>query len=353
MSIVRCIFSAILLALAIGGVFANRTVSAADGFFLAIGGVDGRDAQGNKLEGQFGTLYTSEDGETWKEVFRGGPVKEDFTHANNNMWRCATYGNGRFVVTGNPKGVLVSENGQDWRVINAPAGSMSVEYGNGLFLAPNAVGFLASKDGLEWESLKPPVDFQIWGAEGAGHVRQCVFGNGVFVCVGEQRLGVTRDGKTWLHHRLLTPEQRPGRSVLLFGNGRFVWLCEKTPSMTSTDGVNWTPIDLKLHEGEGAFGQHGAFDGKHFWTAAPHWKEPLKNVYRSEDGQTWTQATQSKDLPAITTAGNGLLLANVGFSQSFRFSRDGGDSWKEVKVDVPSRKVYFFNGERIVGQSGG
>ena len=71
---------------------------------------------------------------------------------------------------------------------------MSVEYGNGIFLAPNASQFMVSTDGLKWEIRKPKVDFPIWGKEGAGHIRKTVFGNGVFVCVGEQRIGVTKIG---------------------------------------------------------------------------------------------------------------------------------------------------------------
>lgn len=324
------------------------------GFFLAIGGVDGKSSDGRKLEGQHGTIYLSPDGETWTEVFRGGPVRENFSHARNNLLRCATYGKGRFVVTGNPRCVVVSENGRDWRQVATPSGSMSVEYGNGMFVAPNAYGFMVSRDGLTWASHRPKVDFKIWGKEGAGHVRKIVFGNGVFVCVGEQRVGVTRDGASWSHHRVLPPDERPGKNVLLFGNGRFVWLCEKTGPRTSVDGVSWEPITTFGRLSEHArFGASGVFDGKRFLASAATYKDPDKIIHHSEDGVHWSPLVKGAGGTNFCTAGNGILLQNQGWSKSFKLSADGGKTWKQVKADVPSRKVYFFDGRRIIGQSGG
>ncbi len=327
---------------------------AAEGFFLAIGGINGKADDGHLLEGQFGTIYRSIDGEKWTLVFKGGPVTEGFNHAKNNLLRCATYGNGRFVVTGNPKAVIVSEDGSKWRIAEAPSGSMSVEYGNGVFLAPNAAGFMVSTDGLKWETRKPEVDFRIWGKDGAGHVRKTVFGNGVFVCVGEQRIGVTKDGTAWLHHRVLPEAQRPGRSILLFGNGRFVWLCEKTGPLSSIDGITWEPITTFGELSEKAkFGQSGVFDGKQFLTSPSAWSDKNKIIYASHDGAKWTPAIEHAQSTSFSTAGNGRLLQNQGWSKSFSVSADGGKTWKQIKADIPSRKVYFFNGERIIGQSGG
>jgi hypothetical protein len=335
-----------LLSLA-AGLFSSEP----NGFFLTVGGINGEAPDGHKIEGQFGTIYRSVDGRNWEQVFKGGPVNEGFNHANNNMLRCMAYGNGRFVATGNPKGVVTSTDGKNWLVVGAPEGGMSVEFGNGIFLAPNAYSFMISEDGLDWRksTLKP--DFPVWGGEGAGHVRKTVFGNGVFVCVGEQRLGVTKDGKSWLHHEILPESKRPGRNALLFGNGRFVWLSEKLGVLASVDGIQWDQVNFP--EVTGNFGINGVFDGKEFWTTASTWKDKQKAIYKSADGLKWELTAESKDVPHFTTAGNGLLLANVGHARSFRFSSDGGKSWEEPKVEIGSRVVYFFDGKRIVGQSGG
>ncbi len=344
----------LLLLLTLSALTTSRRTVADDGFFLAIGGVNGQADDGNKLEGQYGTIYTSRDGQAWTKVFEGGPVKDGFNHANNNLLRCATYGSGRFVITGNPKCAVVSTDGKQWRVVEAPSGAFSVEFGNDLFVAPNAYGFMTSKDGLAWKMNRPKVDFKIWGNDGAGHVRKIVFGNGVFVCVGEQRVGVTRDGKTWLHHRVLPPSERPGRNVLLFGNGRFVWLCEKTGPLQSVDGIEWKPIttftDLTEHS---KFGYSGVFDGTQFLTSPSTYNDKNKIIYRSTDGVAWTKAIENAGATSFSAAGNGLLLQNQGWSNSFVVSSDGGKTWKKTNADVPSRKVYFFDGKRMIGQSGG
>lgn len=326
--------------------FSTAQALATDDFFLAIGGINGEAADGHKLEGQFGTVYTSGDGETWTQVFKGGPVKDDFNHARNNMLRCATYGKGRFVLTGNPHCVVVSDDGQKWGIVDAPHGSMSVEFGNGIFLAPTASNFMTSTDGLKWESVRQPGEFKVWGADGAGHIRKTVFGNGVFVCVGEQRQGVTKDGKTWLHHRVLSKDERPGRNTLLFGNGQFVWLCENG-SKGSEDGIKWEAIDFPNLPEKARIGDTGVFDGNNFV-----FNTGRDTIYRSKDGKSWTK-TEFAGPARVATAGNGLLLGNNGWSKSFVYSKDDGKTWKQVKANVPSRKVYFFDGKRIVGQSGG
>lgn len=342
----RCLTAIFVLTLAL-------SASAGDGFFLAIGGVNGTADDGHKLEGQFGTIYLSKDGETWQEVFRGGPVKEDFNHARNNLLRCLTYGKGKFVVTGNPHGVLVSENGTDWKVVEAPAGAMSVEFGNGMFLAPNAASNMVSTDGENWEMVRLDNDFKVWGKDGAGHVRKTIFGNGVFVCLGEQRLGVTKDGRSWLHHEIFLEEKRPGRQLMLFGNGQFVWLSEKLGPQHSDDGIHWHPIELPDLTSDPQFGQSGVFEGERFLISASKWNDPHKTIYASSDGITWSKATEDAGATSIATAGNGILLQNQGWSQSFTLSADKGKTWKQAKVNVPSRQVYFFDGKRIIGQSGG
>ncbi len=325
---------------------------AAEGYFIAVGGINS-ERDGHKIEAEFGTIYTSSDGEKWAEVFKGGPVKEGFNHANNNMLRCLTYGNGRFVATGNPKAVVTSTDGKQWDVVAAPGGAFSVEFGNELFLAPNAYSFMISTDGLKWEKSPLKPDFKVWGNDGAGHVRKIVFGNGVFVCVGDQRVGVTKDGKSWLHHEILPPDKRPGRNVLLYGNGRFVWLCEKTGAQSSADGVTWDPIDFPDLPDEPAFGSTGVFDGDQFLTSASTYKDKNKIIYRSKDGVKWEKSVEGAQSTTFSAAGNGLLLHNNGWDKSFVLSRDKGRTWKQIKANIPSRKVYFFDGKRIIGQSGG
>ena len=327
------------------------SVSAADGFFLTVGGIN-TEKNGKKIEAEFGTIYTSTDGENWTERFKGGPVKDKFSHANNNMWRCLTYGNGRFVATGNPKAVLTSTDGKDWEVVKAPSGAFSVEFGNGIFLAPNAYSFMISKDGKNWERSKLKPDFKVWGGDGAGHIRKIVFGNGVFVCVGEQRIGATRDGQSWLHHEILPKSKRPGRgNTLLFGKGLFVWLTSEQGVRTSKDGRVWDSVVIPHLPPGAKFGNSGVFDGEHFWVGVGTRSERV--IYQSKDGVEWRKRVEGARGTTIHTAGNGLLMANQGWSKTFMISSDKGKSWKAIKAGVAARKIYFFDGRRIIGQSGG
>lgn len=341
------------LPLLLASLLCAQTAPAAEGFFLTVGGIN-TEKNGKKIEAEFGTIHTSTDGETWTEVFKGGPVKEAFSHANNNMLRCLTYGNGRFVATGNAKAAVTSTDGKSWEIVPAPSGAFSVEFGNGIFLAPNAYSFMISKDGLTWEksSLKP--DFKIWGGEGAGHIRKIVFGNGVFVCVGEQRIGVTKDGQSWLHHEILPQGKRPGRgNLLLFGNGRFVWLTEKLGVRSSVDGVKWEPVGIPDLAANAKFGSSGVFDGEQFLASGSTYKDKNKIIYSSKDGVTWAKAIEGAHSTTFSAAGNGVLMHNNGWNKSFVISNDQGKTWKQIKAGVPSRKVYFFDGQRINGQSGG
>jgi len=324
----------------------------AQGFFLGVGGVN-TERNGKKIEGEFGIIYTSPDGERWTERFRGGPVKDQFSHANNNLLRCLTYGAGRFVAIGNARAVVTSTDGRSWEVVESPGNAFCVEYGNGLFLAPNAYSFMISRDGLKWERSKLKPDFKVWGADGAGHVRKIVFGNGVFVCLGEQRIGVTKDGESWLRHDIFPKERRPGNSLLLFGNGRFVWASQKNGVLTSRDGIAWERASLPDLSDRARFGSSGVFDGHRFLLSGAVWNDPNKIIYASKDGVTWEKFQEGVRDATIHAAGNGALLRNQGWNGTIAISRDNGKTWKTIKPGFSARKIYFFDGQRILGQNGG
>lgn len=331
----------------------EANISAAEGFFLTVGGLN-TETDGKKIESEFGTIHTSPDGENWTEAFKGGPVKDGFNHANNNMLRCMTYGNGRFVATGNAKAVVTSTDGKEWEIAKAPSGAFSVEFGNGIFLAPNAYSFMISKDGVTWEKSDLKPTFKVWGGDGAGHIRKIVFGNGVFVCIGEQRIGVTTDGQSWRHHKILPKDERPGRgNLLLFGNGRFVWLTEKLGVRSSKDGITWEPVEIPDLAENAKFGSSGVFDGEQFLASGSTYKDKNKIIYRSKDGVTWEKAVEGAHSTTFSAAGNGVLMHNNGWNKSFVISKDDGKTWKQIKAGVPSRRVYFFDGKRIIGQNGG
>ncbi len=351
------------------------------GYFIAIGGINTKEPDGHEREAEFGTVHLSRDGESWENVFKGGCVTEQFNHANNNLLRCLAYGNGVFVVVGNAKNILVSRDARKWELADAPHGAFSVDFGNGRFIAPTAGEILVSTEGVKWTKHTPKLATPVWGKDGAGHVRKTVFGNGVFVCVGEQRVSVTKDGESWLHHEVIAEDKRPGQFNLAFGippketpqasvgkvvgpdqhrlaetpqaSGRFIWLREKQPHVSSIDGIKWEPIAFPdadtgkpSHEG--------------LWTGTQFLVRGKDCFYESADGVTWIRR-ESKGYghpnavgaAAASAASNPGLMVASNWPAGFRVSSDNGRTWKQIKTDIAARRVYFFDGKQVVGQNGG
>jgi hypothetical protein len=59
---------------------AAGSLQAADGFFVAVGGENGKRPDGHGIEARFGTIYLSEDGKTWENV-----------KTNIDVWACQVY----------------------------------------------------------------------------------------------------------------------------------------------------------------------------------------------------------------------------------------------------------------------
>jgi hypothetical protein len=327
----------LVLALTVGTTFSQ-------GYFIAIGGVDTKDSDGDERPGEFGTIYLSKDGEHWENVHRGGPVTDRFDHAHNNFLRCLTYGNGVFVATGSP-GLFFSKDGHSWEYCPGSSGTMSVEFGGGRFVAPSASEAQISTDGVHWKKITPPLATPVWGKDGAGHIRKTVYGNGHFLCMGEQRISVTRDGETWTHHEVLPEEKRPGQFDLAFGAGRFVWVSQKQPPQSSTDGVHWSPIEFPY--GPALRDYTGLWSGDAFLVHAHGGKGAS---FRSTDGVLWTREEFAKG--SVETIGGGVLLRTQ-WPKGFGRSTDDGKTWQIVAPELRAWRIYYFDGRELVGRHGG
>jgi len=300
------------------------------GLFYAIGGI-----RGESKEIEIGTIAVSKDGRSWEYVFKGGWVKDHFTHGNDNLIRGITYGKGKFVAAGNKGvGMMVSEDGRNWRhatEFGDGLNAFNVCFGNSLFVAARAADLMRSQDGLEWTKHRTlPVE-KVWGDDGVGHMREVVFGNGVFVCIGDRRIGVTKDGKSYTWHRKLEGDNIPKRQTVLFGNGRFLWL-KTNGHMHSVDGMNWQPVtiggnDAKLVENQ----VYGAC-----WTGDTFLVAGMGKMWSSPDGQTWTEVEKRDRWASPRAAGNGVLLGRDWIS------KDGGKTWDRVQFEVPTREVVFL-----------
>ena len=256
---------------------------------------------------------------------------EEKNHANSNGIRGVVFGDGTFVIHGNPgNSLLYSTNGRDYKMASQPKpGStwFALAHGNHQFVAVNALMLARSSDGVTWESSRPAIEGSPWKA---GHFRQMAFGNGVFVCVGDNgRLGVTKDGQTWLHHH--TPyDKKQNTFQLLFGHGQFVWL-RGDGVFSSTDGISWKPIasDLVKQWPHKA----GTFTGKEFFISGNN------QALRSTDGIQWTEYKIPKYLGLSGIYANNLWLRGH-WQGKLSVSTDLGQTWKQVyQVEIlPGRE---------------
>lgn len=116
--------------------------------------------------------YTSTDLATWSTKQYIGTISV----------RTLTYGNGRFIATGNTGFCASSEDGQTWTKLNTNLGSVSVDrcvYGNGKFVISTSGTIYTSADGANWTEIvmKSP-------AIGYLYVNDLIYSKSRFVWIG-------------------------------------------------------------------------------------------------------------------------------------------------------------------------
>jgi len=247
-----------------GGDDSNNLMGLAYGLgkFVAVGG------GGFSKDQQGGHILVSKDGREWKEVhsepFRVNPV---------------VFSGNRFVAGGPERTLLFSDDGEKWTkgaqvaADGFPGWAMwfrNGAYGNGTFVFMGEGGAkkefywcIASKDGTDASFRKD-----------LPQLRSLVFGNGVFVAVGDGVIVTSRDGKEW------AKEERAGDKLdwILWTGKEFLCGGGKT-TLSSADGTTWEARDFK------AQGKPMWTDGTRFITSS--W--PGKMAF-SADGKTWRQS---------------------------------------------------------------
>ena len=168
-------------------------------------------------------------------------------------------------------------------------------------------------------------------SENAG--RGIAFGSGWFVVTwGWGHPGTVQrssDGVTW--ETVMT--NSPTFADLAFGNGTFV--ADASPTRVSTDAKTWAsggPLGFNINYRSIDFIDH---DGGRFIVTGESGDQ--RAIATSKDGKTWQAAT---DRPAecgsyyrgiAYGAGTAVLASGSGH---ICYSKDGGDTWKLVKLDT-------------------
>lgn len=235
------------------------------------------------------------------------------------------------------------------------ANLFDVAFGNGLFVAVgNAGTIVTSPDG------------DIWTARTSGinpGFASIAFGNGAFVAVtlefaGGQYVSTavrSTNGIDW------TPVDIGVAAVnrIVFGNGKFVATAFSSPNpsvvLTSTDGSTWTPHNwpaqtpiYKIASGDGRF---VAFESALF--------EP--GVLQSTDGATWTRSAFNASncvIDAVTFA-NGKFIAfgdGITFGGSTRdgfiFTSTDGVTWTDPPLPLDGHLQAVATGNGFIAGAG-
>ncbi|MCL2154205.1 MAG: exo-alpha-sialidase [Leptospirales bacterium] len=175
--------------------------------------------------GEQGKMAYSSDGKIWTAV-------KDNTFDDNSIYSIV-YGNGRFVAVGSGK-MAYSIDGEIWIAVKDNTFDdntiYSIAYGNGRFVAGGLLGKIAYSDnGISWNEIKGWDTFNgsILGFSSIGDfpnsIRGIVYGNGRFVCGGEQsKMAYSSDGISWIKVKNSSIVLKDIISSIAYGNGRFV-----------------------------------------------------------------------------------------------------------------------------------
>ena len=187
----------------------------ANGLFVAVGAADD----------EYGYVMTSTNGIDWNY------------QAVEGYWEGVIYGAGLFVVVGDDE-AMTSPDGENWTALGEIPNTewYSVAYGNGKFVAVSPYGYylMTSEDGINWSEI-PDAEY---GFE------DVVFGNGLFVAMGEDYVQMSEDGVVWTHQSI---DYGNWRSII-YGDGQFLIVGEgdnsESPSiLRSRNGIDWTGVE--------------------------------------------------------------------------------------------------------------
>lgn len=278
--------------------------------------------------GYHGLRIVSTDGQRWQTPQTG---KE------GQIFRCVSVGNGRYVAAGSYGGsnlFAVSADGATWKTLEKDA-SYSRYIRGMLFAKDTFWGF--GGDGVSVGNANPfethTADGETWSdyqtIPGTNLLRRVVFGNGLFVGVGDRgRRAVATDAHNWKD----TPDARALDTLVdvAFGNGVFVGVGLNGLRLRTTDGLTWSDRQT---------GEEGEHLNSILWTGDRFVAVGQGVTFFSPDGKQW-QRRANQNAPLTATYGNGVF---VGCQWKGRLlTSTDAVTWKEtLKCDYHIEAVGF------------
>lgn len=205
----------------------------------------------------------------------------------SNIWRCITYGNGKYVVGNNQGQITTSTDGKTWatpKTIPNIKVFSDIVYDNSKFVAVSYFGaskgqgyITTSTDGVNWTTTTP---YNVsW--------RGVIYAASMFVAAcNDAYIAYSTDGVTWT----INQYSKDYWQRIAYGNGKFVVLGTNGYSMTSTDGKSWTTPVRFAEFLSGRTWQDIIFANGKFIAVAG-----LGYISTSTDGINWTTPEQIKD----------------------------------------------------------
>jgi hypothetical protein len=185
--------------------------------------------------GGFGRLLTSVDGKVWQKQKLEGRVR----------LRNIIFADGKFLLIGRDN-IFESTNGYSWQHVSANNRSLStsITAGKGLLVGVGDYGT------IETSTVESVNRWSVQYSGTTNTLKNCVYGNGIFVAVGVQGTILTsEDGEEWLAQMSVTGNTL---NSLVFGNDQFVVVGRSGTILTSQDGESWseqTPVtELEIKE---------------------------------------------------------------------------------------------------------
>jgi len=195
-----------------------------------------------------------------------------------------------------------STGGIAWSTISLPAGVSGITkmiYANNKFVGVGNTFAVYSNDGLNWSSVN------FTGFSSSENFNNLAFGNGKYVALAGSAATValySTDAITWT--RSFLPASRVVFRGLAYGNGYFVGIEQSNIPVRSADGINWTSAPGLVGYIRNVKFINGLFIAV-LWLAT---NEDF--TYTSTDGVDWTRLNIPLAISNGITYGNGKYLAS-------------------------------------------
>jgi len=245
----------------------------------------------------------------------------------------------------------------------------TIAYGNNMFVAAGGNKMATSADGVTWTT----VDFSgIFGTGNGGEINAIAYGNNMFVAGGSYRynsyssngkMATSTDGTNWTSVDVSGTFGYSQIYAIAYGNGKFVAGGEDGKMAYSTDGVTWTAVDVtSIFSTSRKSGINAiAYGNNKFVAVGGHGNGDYEKMAAySTDGITWTGVDVSNIFNGYTNVplygisaiayGNDKFVAVGGYMHDGRiaYSTDG-TTWTAISSSSHKYAIAYGNGKFVAG----